>query len=171
MSESEPKPTDVKTEDVKLEPLESKNEAKENVQVSLNTEDVPPKLSRLTSTTDEVKLHNPNEFLLERLYKLLTDRINNKPLTNANIIEFVGLSVQLVEKAKRGTEPLTNEEKKSIVTNLIIKLIRSTQMDDELKSYFEHIFIPLMLSGVIDSLCSLKVTDGAKSGNRFFLCC
>lgn len=143
---------------------ENKTDEKSDVKI----EEAPPTLVRYIPSVDDVKLRNPNEVILDRIYQILTDRLKNKPLTNANIIEIVGISIQLVEKAKKDQLSLTNEDKKSIVTNLIIKLIQSTPMDDELKSYFTNIFIPLMLSSTIDNLCSLNVND-IKRG--LFSCC
>lgn len=145
--------------------IDEKVEIKE---VTAESQESPPKLVRSIASPDEVKLLNPNEIILDRIYQLLTDRLRNKPLTNANIIEIIGISIQLVEKAKQRNAPLSNADKKSIVTNLIIKLVQSTPMDNQLKSYFTDIFIPLMLSSTIDNLCSLNVND-IKRG--LFSCC
>jgi hypothetical protein len=160
--------TEAKADETVEVKSDEKVEAKAENKTEVKIEEAPPTLVRSIPSVDDVKLRNPNEVILDRMYQLLTDRLKNKPLTNANIIEIVGISIQLVEKAKKDQLFLTNEDKKSIVTNLIIKLIQSTPMDDELKSYFTNIFIPLMLSSTIDNLCSLNVND-IKRG--LFSCC
>jgi hypothetical protein len=101
-------------------------------------------------------LHNPNQVLADQVFDVLKLRT---PLTHANIIEIVGVAIQMTERLRRGKEMLTNNEKKSIVTYLIRRLVNEAPMDDDLRSYFTNVFIPVMLSGVIDSLCSLDVHE------------
>lgn len=103
-----------------------------------------------------VDLHDGNS-LAEQAFASLLKLANNQPLTHTNIIQLTGATIQLVQGLKRGKEVLTNAEKKSMVFYLINRLVKEIPMDEELRTYFTSVFIPLMLSGVIDSLCDLDV--------------
>ena len=120
-----------------------------------------------TEVTTSVSVHNPNQVLAGKVFANLKKIIEGKPLTRTNIAELVGATIRMAESLKRGKDPLTGEEKKSIVMYAINQLVHETPMDEELRAYFTEIFIPLMLSGLIDSLCSLQVAD-IKS---WFSCC
>lgn len=115
-------------------------------------------------------LLNPNDILTQRVYDSLLKFTTGKPLTTTNIVELVGFAVRTVQNLKRnGTQPLTNEEKRSIVMVAIQRLIRELPMDEELRVYFNDVFIPIMLGGVIDSLCSLQVN--VADVKKCFPCC
>jgi hypothetical protein len=134
--------------------------------------DTPPKFLQTVQLSADVDvdytLKNPNEILVEKLFTILADRVKKVPLTTTNIVELIGITIQLVEKLKRGKEFLPNNEKKSIVLNLIRRIVKETPMDEELRVYFDSVFIPLMLSRIIDSLCSLDINQVKRS---LFSCC
>ena len=67
--------------------------------------------------------------------------------------------MQIVQTTKRGNQFLTNEEKKAIVINVVRKVVREVDMDEEVRTYLADVFIPVLLPGVIDSLCNLDVHD------------
>ena len=152
-------------EEVKVEPVQPVDPVPEK-------KDPPPKFVQTIQLSADVSvddaLKNPNQALVDRLFTLLAERVNKVPLTHTNIVELVGITIQLVQKLKRGKEFLTNEEKKSIAMHLIRRVVKETPMDDELRVYLDSVFIPLMLSGVIDSLCSLDVHEVRRS---MFPCC
>lgn len=102
------------------------------------------------------ELHTQNQVLANQVFESLKQRA---PLSNANVIELVGLAIQLTARLRRGNEVLSNAEKKSVVTYLIRRLVNESPLEDDLRSYFTNVFIPVMLSGVIDSLCSLDVHE------------
>lgn len=154
------------------EPVEIKVESVQSVEPVPEKKDPPPKFVQTVQLSADVTvddtLLNPNQILAEKLFSLLSDRVKKVPLTNANIIELIGITIQFVEKLKRGKQFLSNDEKKSIVLHLIRRIVKESPMDEELRVYFDSVFIPLMLSGIIDSLCSLDVNAVKRS---LFSCC
>lgn len=105
------------------------------------------------------EIPNPNQLVAQNVFNTVIKSIEGKPITNQNIIEIIALTMQVVQTTKRGSQFLTNEEKKTIVMNVVRKIVRESPMDAEVRTYLADVFIPVLLPGVIDSLCNLNVHD------------
>lgn len=115
-------------------------------------------LNRATITTD-VNIPNPNEALFKSAYAQVQKMENLKKVSVASILVLVATCTRIVQNLKRdNTIPLSKEEKKAIVINLVQKWVDDNdQLSDEDKLYLNGIFIPTMLDGAIDSLCDLDM--------------
>lgn len=107
-----------------------------------------------SSALAPVVLTNPNEVLVQQIYDTVKKYLNGQSLTQSNAVAIVGIAMRTVQTIKKG---LTTADKKSIVMYTIQRLVGELDVDSEVKSYFTDIFIPLLLSDVIESLCELNV--------------
>lgn len=107
-----------------------------------------------SSALAPVVLTNPNEALVQQIYDTVKKYLNGQSLTQSNAVVIVGIAMRTVQTIKKG---LTTADKKSIVMYTIQRLVGELDVDSEVKSYFTDIFIPLLLSDVIESLCELNV--------------
>lgn len=129
---------------------------------------VPCKLSIRPQLLKTVDIPNPNIEITEKVFHIVVDKMQGKPISQMNIVEVVVYAMRTVEKIKRGKDILNNMEKKAIVMNIIQRFVRETSMDPEVKIYLTDIFIPTLLEGVIESLCALDVHETVTS---CFPCC
>jgi len=106
-----------------------------------------------------VDIPNPNIEISEKVFNVVVDKMKGKPISQMNIVEVVAYTMRTVENIKRGKDTLNNNEKKSIVMNIIQRFVQESSMDAEVKVYLTDIFIPTLLEGVIESLCALDVHE------------
>jgi hypothetical protein len=119
-----------------------------------------------------IELSNPNEEVANNAFDLLQLAMKGMDLTPDNIVQIVGMGIKVVEGLKRDNTPLSNNDKKSIVMIIVKRLVMTTDLSDTVKSYLNDIFVPLLLPGIIDSLCSLDVNDIASPAvKKTFFCC
>lgn len=113
-----------------------------------------------------------SEPVAKQAYDLVMKMVSNKTITQINIVEIVGIAIQVVQTQKKGSTPLTNDEKKTLVMSIISKLVEELPgIDPDVKIYLTQIFIPVMLSGLIDSLCNLNINDIKDGIKSCFPCC
>lgn len=105
-----------------------------------------------------INIPNPNEEIAVQVYNQLKELVSGQ-IHQDNIVKIVGLAIQIVQRMKRDNLPLSNEEKKSIVIVVIHRIVQDVVKDDTVRGYLEDIFIPMLLPGIIDSLCDLNVND------------
>lgn len=118
----------------------------------------PPALDLNVEDEDEKEIPNPNIALLRSAYEKLMDVVSDHEYTPDNILVLITKAVQIVQKLKRGKEFLTGPEKKAIVMGLIKKWVKYTPyLSDSQRQYIQEVFIPTMLSGIVDSLCEINV--------------
>lgn len=111
----------------------------------------------------DVSIPNPNAALFEKAYEQLKAIESTKSVSVANILVLVAICMRITQNLKRDTTiPLTNDEKKAIVINMITRWVDDNDaLSSDDKLYLNGIFIPTMLDGAIDSLCSLDVHNVA----------
>ncbi len=123
--------------------------------------------------TDKVETKPENVLLdtFEHLYSYVVS-VHSEKLNASNIIVIATELMQVVEKYKT----LTGSQKKTLVINVIKKLVNST-VDDESDKKTLNTIIDLTLPTVIDNLINaingnIKFDkEKAKSFFRRFLCC
>ncbi len=123
--------------------------------------------------TDKVETKPENVLLdtFEHLYSYVVS-VHSEKLNASNIIVIATELMQVVEKYKT----LTGSQKKTLVINVIKKLVNST-VDDESDKKTLNTIIDLTLPTVIDNLINaingnIKFDkEKAKSFFRKFLCC
>ena len=100
-----------------------------------------------------IEIPNPNQPLADLLLDQLKAALGNEPLSQHNILKAVTQAVLLAQKLKRSeTEPLSPDEKKSIIMSVIQRIVNETVTDETDKSYLLDLFIPMFLSGAIDHI-------------------
>jgi len=123
-----------------------------------NNGNQPPALDLNIEDEDEKEIPNPNIVLLRSAYEKLMDVVSDREYTPENILVLITKAVQIVQKMKRGKEFLTGPEKKAIVMSLIKKWVKYTPyLSDSQRQYIQEVFIPTMLSGIVDSLCEINI--------------
>lgn len=123
--------------------------------------------------TDKVETKPENVLLdtFEHLYSYVVS-VHSEKLNASNIIVIATELMQVVEKYKT----MTGSQKKTLVINVIKKLVNST-VDDESDKKTLNTIIDLTLPTVIDNLINamngnIKFDkEKAKSFFRRFLCC
>jgi len=121
-----------------------------------------------------VEIPNPNIKLYELAYSKFVKLVKNKGHGVGDMVILVGIAVQVSQTIKRGEDMITGKEKKAIVINIIKCWVDdSPDFADEDKVYLKEMFIPCVLDGVIDGLCSLNLNKVAKKATANFLkmCC
>lgn len=105
------------------------------------------------------------------IYKLAFDRVKamayGKDITPAKITILVLLCIQIVENIATKDFKKVNISgalKKEIVIKLITEWVNNiSNFNDDDKLYINNIFIPTILSGMIDSLCDLDLQKTVKN--------
>jgi hypothetical protein len=99
-----------------------------------------------------------NDLLVLQMFDCVQKMFNNRSLDIKSLIELVGLAIQMVENAQINHVFLLGSEKKALVIQFINYALQKLPIiDEDTKQYLEHIFVPTILSDLIDSLCNLNV--------------
>lgn len=103
-----------------------------------------------------------SDAISDLIFDQLAEECKKKKPSHDNIAEFVGLAVQLAEKQRINKQPLSGDFKKKAVAKSIARMVTEFVTEESVREYLLSVFIPVALSGLIDSLCNLKVQDAVK---------
>ena len=113
---------------------------------------------------------NPNFAIANKILTDLRELVHSSPLDENNIIELVTDVINTVEVIKRGKETLTGEEKRSIVIYVINQIIQEAPVSDELRMFFNVVFIPLVLPPLVDVFSDYSSGQASCASCFPFLC-
>jgi hypothetical protein len=109
--------------------------------------------------TANIIISESDQVLADKAYDEVIKAANGLKVTQNNIIQLVGIVIQIIESIST-KQKIANSLKKNIAIFVIQKFVGCANGIEEMtKTYLEQIFIPTMLSGVIDSLCNLDVHE------------
>ncbi len=142
--------TQVEQPQVEQQPIEIKiEESKDSIPIPV----LPFQVPRSFHTELEVErlLPNPNDDLMNRIWESTWKIVKDREFNTKNITQLiVALTVQVTMNS---TLPLTKETRKAIIINLFIRAVEeSDKITPDDKAYLTQIYIPMFLSGAIDSL-------------------
>ena len=113
---------------------------------------------------------NPNVAIADQIMINLRNIVETNPLDENNIIELVTDVINTVAIIKRGKEKLTSEEKQSIVIYVINQIIQEAPMNDELRMFFNVVFIPLVLPPLVNVFSEYSISASCASCSSCFPC-
>jgi hypothetical protein len=102
---------------------------------------------------------NPNIAIADQILSNLRHIVQLNPLDENNIISLVTDVISTVSIVKRGKEMLSGEEKRSIVIYVINQIIQEAPMSDELRMFFNVVFIPLVLPPLVNVISDFVSSD------------
>ena len=110
--------------------------------------------------------------LFDKLYVELTIKYKTKDLSLESAVVLVGLTVQLVQDIKYKGVLLSGEDKKQLVTDLVVHAINQAEISVEIKDTLTSVFIPIILPPLINALCRLDVHKLTRSAwKKIRSCC
>lgn len=106
--------------------------------------------------------HHP---LFDKLMSQLKKKYDTRDMSIESAIVLTGLAMQLVQNIRYKSAKLSGDDKRKLVTDLVVSVIEEIEMAEETKETITKVFVPAILPSLIDGMCRLDVNRfGAKGG-------